>query len=86
MAALAVVVAVPAQAQSQGQSQGKRVASSMPDPFAQRRPATIAGNYLALVRNDRIIRAANDEEIAELMTKFEFEKALDYALEKPKAQ
>jgi hypothetical protein len=46
----------------------------------------VAGNYLALVRNDRIIRAANDQEIAELMSKFEFEKALDYALRKPEKQ
>ena len=46
----------------------------------------IAQNYLALVRNEHIIRAANDREIGELMAKFEFEKALDYALAKPKAQ
>ena len=46
----------------------------------------IAQNYLALVRNEHIIRAANDREIGELMARFEFEKALDYALAKPKAQ
>ncbi len=46
----------------------------------------IAQNYFALVRNEHIIRAANDREIGELMTRFEFEKALDYALAKPKAQ
>ncbi len=46
----------------------------------------IAQDYLALVRNEHIIRAANDREIGELMAKFEFEKALDYALAKPKAQ
>ena len=46
----------------------------------------IAQNYLALVRNEHIIRAANDREIGELMAKFEFEKALDYALAKQKAQ
>lgn len=46
----------------------------------------IAQDYLALVRNEHIIRAANDREIGELMTKFEFEKALDYALAKPKTQ
>ena len=38
-------------------------------------------NYFALIRNPRIITAANDAEIAELMRKFEFEKALDYALQ-----
>lgn len=43
----------------------------------------IAQNYFALVRNEQIIRAANDREIGELMVKFEFEKALDYALGKP---
>jgi len=37
-------------------------------------------NYFALIRNPRIITAANDAEIAELMRKFQFEKALDYAL------
>lgn len=37
-------------------------------------------NYFALIRNPRIVTAANDTEIGELMRKFEFEKALDYAL------
>jgi Colicin V production protein len=46
----------------------------------------IAQDYFALVRNEQIIRAANDREIGELMTKFEFEKALDYALSKPKTR
>ena len=46
----------------------------------------IAQDYFALVRNEHIIRAANDREIGELMAKFEFEKALDYALSKQKAQ
>ena len=46
----------------------------------------IAQDYFALVRNQHIIRAANDREIGELMAKFEFEKALDYALAKPKTQ
>jgi hypothetical protein len=40
-------------------------------------------NYLALIRNPHIIAAANDAEIAELMRKFEFEKALDYAIRRP---
>jgi hypothetical protein len=40
-------------------------------------------NYLALLRNPRIVTAANDTEIGELMRKFEFEKALDYALRRP---
>ena len=46
----------------------------------------IAQNYFALVRNEHILRAANDREISELMVKFEFEKALDFALTKPKAR
>jgi hypothetical protein len=40
-------------------------------------------NYFALIRNPHIITAANDAEIAELMRKFEFEKALDYAIRRP---
>jgi hypothetical protein len=40
-------------------------------------------NYFALIRNPRIVTAANDSEIGELMRKFEFEKALDYALQPP---
>jgi hypothetical protein len=40
-------------------------------------------NYFALIRNPHIITAANDAEIAELMRKFQFEKALDYALQPP---
>jgi uncharacterized membrane protein required for colicin V production len=40
-------------------------------------------NYFALIRNPHIITAANDAEIAELMRKFQFEKALDFALQPP---
>ena len=40
-------------------------------------------NYFALIRNPHIIAASNDAEIAELMRKFEFEKALDYAIRRP---
>jgi hypothetical protein len=40
-------------------------------------------NYFSLIRNPHIIAASNDAEIAELMKKFEFEKALDYALRRP---
>ena len=42
----------------------------------------IARNYFALIRNEQIILAANDPEIAAEMKKLEFEKALDYALRK----
>ena len=40
-------------------------------------------DYFGLLRNSHILAAANDSEIAELMRKFEFEKALDYAIRKP---
>ena len=40
----------------------------------------LAHNYFSLLRNNRIVAAASDAEIGELMRKFEFEKALDYAL------
>jgi len=43
----------------------------------------VGRNYLALIRNPHIIAAANDTEIGELMRKFEFEKALDYAIRRP---
>ena len=43
----------------------------------------IQRRYLNLIRNPRIVAAANDAEIGELMRKFEFEKALDYAIRKP---
>jgi hypothetical protein len=42
----------------------------------------LARNYFALLRNSRIVAAANDVEIGELMRKFEFEKALDYSLQR----
>jgi uncharacterized membrane protein required for colicin V production len=40
-------------------------------------------DILALMRNPHIVQAANDTEIMRLMRRFEFEKALDYALGKP---
>jgi len=40
----------------------------------------IQRRYLSLMRNPRIIAAANDPEIGALMRDFEFEKALDYAI------
>ncbi len=43
----------------------------------------IERRYLRLIRNPRIISAANDAEIGELMRRFEFEKALDYAIKPP---
>jgi hypothetical protein len=37
-------------------------------------------DYLALLRNRRIVEAANDPEVAALVKRIELEKALDYAL------
>lgn len=62
-------------------TQHPKIAALNSDPEITR--DLIARNYFALIRNERIIAAANDVEIAQLMAKFEFEKALDYALEKP---
>ncbi|MBC8107518.1 MAG: CvpA family protein [Anaerolineae bacterium] len=37
-------------------------------------------NYLALLRNEQIVQAANDPELHRLVRRFELQKALDYAL------
>ena len=37
-------------------------------------------DYFALLRNERIVSAANDPELHALVRQFELEKALDYAL------
>jgi uncharacterized membrane protein required for colicin V production len=55
-----------------------KIAALQNDPDITR--DILNGNYLALLRNRQILSAANDTEIGELMRKFEFEKALDYAL------
>ena len=55
-----------------------KVAALQIDPDITR--DIINRNYLALIRNPRIVAAANDAEIGKLMRKFEFEKALDYAI------
>jgi hypothetical protein len=55
-----------------------KIAALQTDPDITR--DIINRNYFALMRNPRIVTAANDTEIGELMRKFEFEKALDYAL------
>ncbi len=65
-------------------TQHPKIAALQSDPEIAKFLA--AQDYFSLVRNEHIIRAANDREIGELMAKFEFEKALDYALSKPKAQ
>jgi len=42
------------------------------------------GRYQDLVKNPKIVRAIDDPRTAELFRRFEWEKALDYALEKKK--
>lgn len=58
-----------------------KIAALQNDPDITR--DIIDRNYLALIRNRHIITAANDAEIGELMRRFEFEKALDYAIHPP---
>jgi len=41
------------------------------------------GRYLALLKNSRISKAANDPKVKELVGRFNLEGALDYALEAP---
>jgi hypothetical protein len=38
-------------------------------------------NFLALIKNERIVNAANDPDLNQLLRDFELEKALDYALQ-----
>jgi len=57
-----------------------------PEITALRDDAEIAkavreGRYFSLLRNPRIVKAANNPKVAELLGKFELEKALDYAIE-----
>jgi uncharacterized membrane protein required for colicin V production len=40
-----------------------------------------AKNYLGLLKNQRVVDAVNDPELAALIRRFEFEKALDYSLD-----
>ena len=58
-----------------------KIAALQNDPEITR--DIVSRNYFALIRNPHIIAASNDAEIAELMRKFEFEKALDYAIRRP---
>ena len=50
------------------------------DPDIQRSIA--AGSYGDLLTNKHLLKVANDPRIAAMLGKFDFEKALDYALEK----
>lgn len=46
----------------------------------------LARNYLGLLRNEKIVAAANDAELGGLLRKLEFQKALDQAVSKPAKQ
>jgi hypothetical protein len=59
-------------------TQHPKIAALQNDPDITR--DILNQDFLSLIRNRRIIAAANDAEIAELLRQFEFEKALDQAL------
>ncbi len=60
-------------------TQHPKIAALQNDPDITR--DILNHDFLNLIRNRRIIAAANDAEITELLRKFEFEKALDQALQ-----
>ncbi len=53
------------------------------DPSISR--AALERNYLALLRNEHVVAAANDPEMARLVRSLDFEKALDFALQEKAA-
>ena len=61
-----------------------KIAALQNDPEITR--DIVKRDYFGLLRNSHILAAANDSEIGELMRKFEFEKALDYAIRKPEKE
>ena len=42
-----------------------------------------ARDFMGLMKNERLVAVANDPEVQALLKKFEFQKALDYALDTP---
>ena len=58
-----------------------KIVALQSDPQVSRE--VLERDYLALLRNERIVAAANDPEVAVLLRQFEFQKALDYAIRKP---
>jgi len=59
-------------------TQQPRIAALQNDPGIAR--AVFERNFLSLLKNERIVAAANDPEVNALIRRFELEKALDYAL------
>ncbi len=59
-------------------AQHPKIVALQEDPVIAR--DVLSRNYFGLIRNQRIVEAANDPGIGELMRHVEFEKALDYAV------
>lgn len=59
-------------------SQHPRILALQNDPLIVRQIEE--RNYLALLKNENIVAAANDPEVTALVKRFDLEKALDYAL------
>jgi hypothetical protein len=62
-------------------AQHPKIVALQTDPEIARE--VLARDYVGLLRNERIVSAVNDPEIAALLRKLEFQKALDYALHRP---
>jgi len=60
-------------------AQDPAIANLREDPEIARCIAT--HNYVALLKNARLVKVANDPRIGGMLKKFEFEKALNYALQ-----
>ena len=59
-------------------AQHPKIVALQSDPDIQR--DVQEHNYVGLLRNERIVAAANDPEVAKLLRQFEFQKALDHAI------
>lgn len=59
-------------------AQNPKIAALQSDPAIMR--SALSRDFVGLMRNERVVAAANDPEVAAMLRKFEFEKALDHAL------
>jgi hypothetical protein len=62
-------------------TQNARIAALQNDPAILR--DLLNRDFLALLRNEQLVKVANDPEVMALIGKFDVEKALDYAISKP---
>lgn len=62
-------------------SQHPKIIALQADPEIVR--DALGRDYVALMRNDRIVAAANDPELGVMLRELEFQKALDHALRRP---